>query len=189
MTKHDNPVIGRYLDEFEQQILAVDPAERAEMVREIENHIAEATHADTELSVVLEKLGPAARLADAYRAELALNSASPRRSWARTLGFLALLATTSLPSFFVVSILGILGPGFMLIGVVAMVAGPLNLILPGVVEISAPWPSPLAELSVLWLGVALVIFGTIVSGVLWLYVRFMRGVFQRVLSTVRPAHA
>ncbi len=189
MTKHDSPVIRRYLEEFEQQLQAVDTAERAEMVQEIENHIAEATHADAELSVVLEQLGPAARLADAYRVELAVNSAVPRRSWARTAGFLALLATTSLPSFVIVSVLMLIGPGFMLLGVVAMFIGPLNLLLPGIVEISAPWPSPLAEISVFWLGMVLVLLGTLTSGLLWLYVRFMRGVFQRVLRQVRTAPA
>ncbi len=189
MTKHANPVIGRYLEEFEKQLQAVDAVERAEMVREIENHIAEATHADAELSTVLERLGPAARLADAYRVELALKTEAPKRSWARTAGFLALLATTSVPSFLIVTILGVLGPVIMFVGVVSMFVAPISFLRPELSLINVPWTSPLAEISVFWFGIVLVMFGTIVSGVLWLYVRFMRGVFQTVLRKVRSAHA
>lgn len=185
MTDVENPVIQRYLKKFETNLGTVEAAERAEVVREIDNHIAEALHEGADLSTLLQQLGPADRLAQAYRAELTLN-AEPQASWWTRYGrFSLLLATTSLPSFLIVLTLTLFGPFLMLLGLFSMLVGPFNLLFPGIVELSAPWPSPLAEMSVFAFGILLVMAGTLGLGSLLLYLRMMRRLFRRALIRVR----
>lgn len=82
MTETSGP-LRVYLETFRLGLAGLRADERDELVREIESHAAEATAAGEPLATVLEKLGPADRLARAYGAELLLERRTgPRRFFA-----------------------------------------------------------------------------------------------------------
>ena len=191
MADRSNPVVKRYLENFEGKLAEVTEPDRREMVSELESHIAEATHGGQDLAAVIEQLGPADRLADAYRIELALQEGPQKsRRWRRHLMFLGIVATTSLPSFIIVSVLGALGLGFTLSGILAMLAGPLNLILPeNTLQLSTPFPSPLAEMSVVLVGLVLVMLGVAALVLLYGYGRFLYRAMRHLVGRVRTAEA
>ena len=191
MSDATNPVIRRYLDRFESQLSSVPSAERGEMVREIENHIAEATHSGTALDAVLQALGPAERLADAYRVELALQKKSGLTGATRIFAILGILATTSLPTFIIVVVLGSSGLSFTLGGLAAMIAGPLSLIVPdSVIHFDAgPIPTPFAELSAVLVGAVLLFLGIGALALLYLFVRFLIRTVSSVVGDLREVGA
>lgn len=69
----ENPAAGRYLQRLERELAALAGRERADILREIEDHLADAQAAGRPLAEVLAALGPADALARAYAVELALN--------------------------------------------------------------------------------------------------------------------
>ena len=74
MTAGRDPLTERYLSRFRDGLKGARAEERDEFVREIESHIAEAVASGEQAGAVLYRLGPADRLAKAYRAELTLKS-------------------------------------------------------------------------------------------------------------------
>jgi uncharacterized membrane protein len=71
----DNPLVERYLTAFSAGLAQLAPSERAEVVAEIRQHIADATAAGRPIDDVLKALGPVEALARAYQLELLV---SPR---------------------------------------------------------------------------------------------------------------
>ena len=119
-----NPAVARYLDQLRSNLTGLSDPEADEVVREIDNHIAEATHGGRDLAEVLSALGPASGLAQAYRVELALH---PRgdgdRKLRRIFAVIGILAASSLPTLVLVPLLGGLGLGLSAGGVAAIFAG------------------------------------------------------------------
>jgi uncharacterized membrane protein len=76
----DHPIAVRYMNTLQQALGDLAPAERAEILTEIRNHISDATAAGAAIDDVLRALGPAEQLARGYRVELLLNPkiATPR---------------------------------------------------------------------------------------------------------------
>lgn len=122
----DNPLVERYLAAFDAGLSQLAPAERAEVVAEIRQHIADASAAGRPIDAVLQALGPVEALARAYQLELLVTpranaSAQPRSD--RWLKILGLLAIGSLPTFIIVVTLGAIGVSFTLAGVAVFMAG------------------------------------------------------------------
>jgi hypothetical protein len=98
----------------------VPAGERDDLVMEIRSHIADAIAAGSSTADVLERLGPADRLAKAYRAELVLQRGGS--NWlVRVLAATGLVITTSIPSMIIIPLLAGLGLGFVAGGVAAVV--------------------------------------------------------------------
>ena len=120
-----HPVARRYLDELERGLGAVQPDERRDIVREIDDHIADAVAAGRPMEEVLRVLGPAQALARAYSVETLLNPRDKTPAADRWLRLLGLLAVASLPSFILIAVLGSLGLSFTVAGAAIFVAGVL----------------------------------------------------------------
>lgn len=113
-----NPAVKRYLEEFRKGLVKVEPADRDEIVREIESHIADALNAGQSVAAVLERLGSADRLARAMAAASLLESPG-RKRLRRWLDIASLVALYSLPSLLMVGFFGLL----MVVGTVGFFAG------------------------------------------------------------------
>lgn len=91
-----NPVVRRYLEQFEAGLQGLPSAERQDIVREIESHIAEAVSAGSSVADVLVRLGAAERLARAYTADAILSR--PGRSWQKSIAAASALAASTCSS-------------------------------------------------------------------------------------------
>jgi|CXWL01.1.fsa_nt_gi uncharacterized membrane protein len=120
MSTTPNPLVDRYLARFRDGLKGARAEEREEFVGEIESHIAEAVAAGDQVGAVLYRLGPADRLAKAYRAELTLKSRSGNLLW-RLFAVLGLLVTASIPSMVIIPLLLLLGLAGIAGGVAAIV--------------------------------------------------------------------
>jgi uncharacterized membrane protein len=173
-----NPVVLRYLSELRAGLTDVPDAERDEMVREIENHIAEATGAGRALADVLQTLGPAADLARACTVELLLNPrihrSNPLTRWFALVG---VAATASLPSMVVVPALAAVGLACSVSGVAVFLAALLYPFVP------AGWfGTTFRPVLGLVLGPPVAILGALAIYLLLLYVRFLIRATQTVLA-------
>lgn len=115
MSSQRDPLVERYLARFRDGLKGAKSEDRDEYAREIESHIAEAVASGEQSAAVLERLGPAERLAKAYRLELTLSSRGRNVIW-RVFAVLGLLVTASIPSMIIIPLLFGLGVGFVIGG-------------------------------------------------------------------------
>lgn len=178
-----NPLVREYLRQLEAGLSGLPAAERAELVREIESHLAEAESAGRPLAEVLEKLGPADRLARAYRIDAALSAPATgvRRvtRWFAAIGF---LATTSLPSIIVIPALAGISIGCTLGGVVGILAGVVGLFVPAILTFLSPYPYGVPQLFGMGLGLVSGAIGLLAGWGLARYIRFLVGTVRSVLA-------
>jgi uncharacterized membrane protein len=164
-----HPVVDRYLAQLSEHLSTLSVSDRQEILHDIRSHLAEATAGGRSLESTLETLGPADALARAYSVELMLNPRGPMSSRAAyRLKVAGVIAAGSLPTLFVVILLGGVGGTLVLAGLVAAVAGVVDLFgdLPSWVQTSG-----MAPVTVLTIGGAMLLVG--VTGILMLR-RFMR---------------
>lgn len=185
-----HPLVERYLAKLESGLQGLPAPERAEVVGEIRNHIAEATAAGQPIDAVLTSLGAAEDLARGYAVELLLNrpaAASPGMTRLRRFFMLTgLIAIGSVPTFVVVVVLGSIGLTFIASGLVVFCAGILASTgwLPNNVTVDvAPWIAVLV-------GPAMSLLGVAALAGLVAYVRFTARLVRRVVPRVRgSAHS
>jgi len=112
-----HPLVARYLARLDAGLQALPAPDRAEVVGEIRNHIAEATSSGQPVDKVLASLGSAEDLARGYAVELLLNrppAVSPGMSRVRRfLALTGLIAIGSIPTFVVIVVLGAIGVSFI----------------------------------------------------------------------------
>lgn len=129
---------GDYLRRFDHSLAQLGAADRMELIAEIRSHIAEAEQAGLPLEGILERLGTPDRLARGY-AVTSLVGNTQARSPIHVVRAAALLATMSLSSLVVVPMLVVTSLGFVVAGVLAVLAGIAGLGLgPETVRISPP---------------------------------------------------
>jgi uncharacterized membrane protein len=171
-----DPLAQRYIENFRAGLRHVPDAERNELVAEIESHIAEASAEGEPTSDVLARLGPADRLARAYRAELLLTEES-RRTWLiRMFAVSALLLTASIPSLVIIPLLGGLGIGFVA-GGVALTAWSL---CPFDAHTLYSLPGALDRLARAGTGIGFLAAGGLALLTLYWYVRIVGSTVRRV---------
>ena len=124
--KTEHPLVARYVDKLDAALSALAPAERAEVVKEIADHIADAAAAGRPLDDVLTALGPADQLARAYQVELLLNPKVKTSRSDRWLRIAGLIAIGSLPTFVIVVVLGSIGISLSFAGLAVFLAGILD---------------------------------------------------------------
>lgn len=176
-----HPTVKQYLDRFGAGLSRLPVAEREESVREIASHISEAMAAGQPVADVLEKLGPADRLARAYTADALLRPGEGSRTM-RWLAVIGLLATTSLPSLILIPLLSGLGVGFGLGGTATVLIALLALIFPGMAESTLALPYPFPEVLAAVMGVVLAGLGVLALLALRLYLKFLISAIRRVLA-------
>ena len=185
-----HPLVDRYLAKLDSGLQALPAPERAEVVGEIRNHIAEAPAAGQPIDAVLTSLGAAEDLARGYAVELLLNrpaAASPGMTRLRRFFMLTgLIAVGSVPTFVVVVVLGSIGLTFIASGLIVFCAGILASTgwLPNNVSVDvAPWIAVLV-------GPAMSLLGVAALAGLVAYVRFTARLVRRVIPRVRgSAHS
>ena len=181
----ENPLVERYLAKLDAGLRDLPASERAEVVSEIRNHIAEATAAGKPIDATLSALGPAEDLARGYAVELLLNRPAATDGSSRTRRFLALaglVAIGSIPTLIVVTVLGAIGIAFGVSGVIVFVAGVVATFgwLPEYVTMDvAPWVAVL-------IGPILAIAGGASIALLVWYVRFTARLVRRVVPKKTP---
>lgn len=179
-----NPTVKHYLEQFRANLTRVPEHERYDLVREIENHIAEAVEAGHSVADVLQKLGPADRLAKAYSAESLLKQQpSSGGSASRWFAVLGVLALTSLPSLIIIPLLTGIGIGFTLGGIGSVIAGVVALFMPWLVV--TPWPLPygMPQVGVIIIGVVMACVGALALWGLVAYVRLILSTMRKVWTT------
>ena len=170
-----DPVAQRYLERFRKGLSGLPSDEQRELLSEIEDHLTEAANRGEATSDVLERLGPADRLARAYRAEL-LFQGGGRRWAARLIGLSLLLFGVSIPSLIIIPLLAGLGIGFTF-GGVALFAWA---ICPFGSHTMYALPTGLDRLARAGTGVAFVAGGTLALATLYGYVRLVGSAIGRM---------
>jgi uncharacterized membrane protein len=173
-----DPLARRYIENFSSALGKLPEDERRELITEIESHIAEAAADGQPVSDVLAKLGPADRLAMAYRAELLTTGRrSGWRPWLiRSVALGALLLGMSIPSMIIIPLLAGLGAGFVA-GGVAMFAWSL---CPFDTHTLYSLPGGLDRLARGATGIGFIAAGTLALAALWGYVRLLAAAVRRV---------
>ncbi len=178
MSNLRDPLVDRYLARFRDGLRGAKSEEREEYAREIESHIAEAVASGEQATTVLERLGPADRLAKAYRLELTLSSRGRNLIW-RMFAVLGLVVTASIPSMIIIPLLFGLGLGFVVGGGVAVLIAVLPFANADFYNISNDAVNRLLGLLT---GLGLLTSGLIAFWALYLYVlllvRAMRGALR-----------
>lgn len=129
---------GEYLRRFDSALARLGVPDHVELVAEIRSHIAEGERAGLSLQAILERLGPPDRLARGYAVTSMVSSSQPR-SPRQLVRAAAMLATMSLSSLIVVPMLLVMSVGFVVSGVLAVLAGVAGLGLgPETLRISPP---------------------------------------------------
>ena len=140
-----NPLVERYLDQLASALAGrgVSPEEQAGIRGDIESHVAEATSRGERLADVLERLGPAERLAGAYASEELFHprwarhpGAPPLRLWA---GRAVALATVSVAALLGL-LLAVTGAVLTVVGALGALAGLVGPVLPLDPTLRAGWP-------------------------------------------------
>lgn len=175
-------IVDKYLAALDAALTSLAPAERAEVVAEIRQHIADATAAGKPIDEVLGALGPVDALARAYRLELLVmpRASAPEQPrsdrWLKVIG---LLAIGSLPTFIIVIVLGTIGLSFTLTGI--------GLVLAGIGDYAGALPRWVHTETEPWfeiiIGIALFVLGLLSSWATYGYLRFCVRAVKRVTST------
>ena len=176
MTTHD-PIIERYLSKFRSGLKGVEPGERADLVLEIESHIAEATGRGEPVADVLDRLGAAEKLARAYSVEALFSGSSRSNMVGRLLAIGGLLLTASIPSMVIIPVLGGIGLGFSL-GGLALIG--ISIFPFYYSPIFDPAPETLDRLLAGITGLGLVAGGLLCLLLLYWYMRLLIAAFRKV---------
>ena len=116
-----DPKLESYLDTVDCKLRPLPASERADIVREIKSTMQEMLADGLPAETVLERLGRPDALARAYLGNLLTK---PRRGgWLKLLALLAFYSVAGLSGMFVIPILGICAPAFLLCGVLVPLAG------------------------------------------------------------------
>ena len=184
MMGETNPVVERYLSRFAAALSAVPDEARREMVQEIRSHIAEALHTGRDPAEVLEKLGPADRLAAAYRAEMMMHRRQATGGIVRQVGLLSALAGTSLVSFIVITVLFSVGLSFGLSGLAVFLAGAALPLFPPS-AINSPFTYEETRVILMIVGAVCLLVGAGAGWGLWAYAKFAGRTARRLVDRIR----
>jgi len=172
----EDPLVRRYLDQFRSALeaLPLSEEERPEILLEIESHIAEARQSGLPLARVLENLGPADQLAEAYGMELLLRPKPVRPAvlWISRI-------VTALTTLVLGTVLGALGLGLLLGGLLGALFAIVGPFLP------ATWLDPTLRLGLPQIVVLLV--SLVLMGVGFLSLRILRFNLRLLIARINKA--
>lgn len=119
--------LNDYLEKIERHLKPLPVSERVDIVKEIKSEILELQSDGKTAEEFLERLGDPKELAKAYLGDLIAKSSS--LGWSRILAICAYYSLASLSGMFVIPVLGICAPVFILCAAVALIAGVVKLFL------------------------------------------------------------
>lgn len=172
----EDPLVRRYVDQLRKALEAMplSEEERPEILLEIESHIAEARQSGLPLARVLENLGPADQLAEAYGMELLLRPKPVRPAVRWISRFLTVLTTLVLGV-----VLGTVGFGLLLGGLLGSLFAVVGPFLP------AEWLDPTLRAGLPQIVVLIV--SLILIGVGFLSLRILRLNLRLLIARINKA--
>ncbi len=184
MTPDTNPLVRRYLEQLDAELgrVAMRDEERADILGEIESHLAESAGSGVPLADAIERLGPAADLADTYAVELMLNPRPGRTTDTplRRAGHLAGRAGVAAAAALLAIVMGTLGATLALAGAAAVLFGAIAPFIP------RDWLDPtlragLPQVVVIAAGLVLLVLGFLSVRLVLINVRVLAGALRRRL--------
>lgn len=119
--------LEQYLNTIDRKLRPLPTSERVDIVKEIKSTMQEMEAEGLAPDAIAERLGAPEQLARAYLSDLLTK---PRRSgWQKLLTVLAFYSVVGLSGMFVIPILGICAPVFLLCGVAVPLAGLMDCLL------------------------------------------------------------
>lgn len=118
--------LQHYLDRVEKCLKPLPAPEREDIVREIRSEMLELQAEGKTAQEVLARLGEPGTLAKAYLGDLITKD--PSFSWTRVLALCAYYSVAGLSGLFVIPVLLVCAPAFMLCGAAAPVLGAVKMV-------------------------------------------------------------
>lgn len=116
-----NTVFETYLDTVDRCLKPLPASERADIVREIKSSILEMEQEKLKEEQILKRLGSPKELARAYLGDMIAKE--KKFSWSRVLTVCAFYGLAGFSGMFVIPMLGIIAPAFILCAIIAPIAG------------------------------------------------------------------
>lgn len=121
-----NKILNDYLGKIEKYLKPLPVSERVDIVKEIESEIFELQRNGKTAEEIIERMGDAKELAKAYLGDLIAKGHF--FSWNRVLAICAYYSLVSLSGLFVIPILVICAPVFIICGIATPIIGAVKLI-------------------------------------------------------------
>lgn len=121
-----NPALEKYLDTISRKLKPLPISERIDIVKEIKGSILEMEQDGLSEEQILNRLGSPKQLAKAYLADLLTKE--KHFSIRHILVVCAFYSITGFSGLFVIPVLGIIAPSFLLFGILSPLAGAVKLI-------------------------------------------------------------
>lgn len=118
--------LEKYLNAVNRRLKPLPISERADIIKEIEGSILEMEQDGLSREQIAERLGTPKDLAKAYLADLLAANQKVRPS--RILAVCAFYGTAGFSGLFIIPVLGIIAPCFLLFGILSPLAGTVKLI-------------------------------------------------------------
>lgn len=119
-------ILNDYLEKIEKHLKPLPVSERVDIVKEIKSEILELQRDGKTAEEITERMGNPKELAKAYLGDLITKGNS--FSWNRILAICAYYSLTSLSGLFVIPILAICAPVFVICGIATPIIGAVKLI-------------------------------------------------------------
>lgn len=116
-----NPALEEYLDTVSRKIKPLPISERIDIVKEIKGSILEMEQDGLSEEQILNRLGSSKELAKAYLTDLLTKEKNFRIR--HILAVCAFYSITGFSGLFVIPVLGIIAPSFLLFGLLSPLAG------------------------------------------------------------------
>ncbi|MBI2874884.1 MAG: DUF1700 domain-containing protein [Firmicutes bacterium] len=175
----------QYLETLRSGLNRLPEEERNDLVREIKSHIADAVSAGVPEAEVLQKLGPAKRLARAYTADALISRRTPGGNrLTRWFALIGLAFTASVPSMFIVPFLSAVGIALTIGGIAAIGGSILALFFPSLIPVPplTPWNAPyLPNLALIVMGLVMGTGGVLALAALRLYILALAALVRKVV--------
>lgn len=180
-------ILNDYLEKIEKYLKPLSVSERVDIVKEIKSEMLELQDNGKKAEEIIERLGDPKELAKAYLGDLISNSNS--LGWNRVLAICAYYSLAGFSGLFVIPILGICSPVFILcaiacpiLGAVKLIDALLNLGIPyaGYIGISGIQNPVIVFILCIIIGVALYLVGYGCWKLLVCYIKAVSNTKQRL---------
>lgn len=187
-------ILNNYLEKIEKYLKPLPVSERVDIVKEIKSEMLELQDNGKKAEEIIERLGDPKELAKAYLGDLISNSNSLGSN--RVLAICAYYSLASFSGLFVIPILAICSPVFILCAIAAPILGAvklidalLNLGIPyaGNIDISGIQNPFIVFILCIIIGVALYLVGYGCWKLLVRYIKAVSNTRQCLLEEVHPA--
>lgn len=131
-----NTASEKYLSTVNRHLKPLPISERIDIIKEIESSLLELEHDGLSEKQRLERLGEPKELAKAYLADLLARKKT--FSFIHLLTVCAFYSAAGFSGLFIIPILGILAPSFLLCGILSLAAGAVKL-LDGLLKLHLPF--------------------------------------------------